>query len=146
MRNEVVYIDQVEGTDIFQLRLRIGNRGPLYCTAAGKSILAFLEENELENILKDLNLTRLTEKTITSLKHLKKELKVIKRTGFSFCEREYDKYLRAIGPPIIGLGSKVIGAVVFVAPSNRIRIKEVSYFGNMVKETGLRISLEWAEE
>ena len=139
---EVVYIDQVEGSDIFQLRLRIGNRGPLHCTAAGKSILAFLKEEELENVLKDFNLTRLTDKTITSMNHLKKELKAIKRNGFSFCDREYDKYLRAIGAPILGMGSKVIGAVVLVAPSNRIRIKEVSYFGNMVKETGLKISLE----
>ena len=140
--NEVVYIDQVEGTDIFQLRLRIGNRGPLHCTAAGKSVLAFLKEDELENILNDFILTRFTDKTITSMKHLRKELKAIKRTGFSFCDREYDKYLRAIGAPIIGMGPKVIGAVVLVAPSNRIRIKEVSYFGNMVKETGLKISSE----
>jgi DNA-binding IclR family transcriptional regulator len=138
----VVYIDQVEGTDIFQLRLRIGNRGPLHCTAAGKSILAFLKEDELENILKNFKLNSFTDKTITSMTHLRKELKAIKRTGFSFCDREYDKYLRAIGAPIIGMGSKVIGAVVLVAPSNRIKIKEVPYFGNMVKETGRKISLE----
>jgi DNA-binding IclR family transcriptional regulator len=140
--DKVIYIDQVEGTDIFQLRLRIGNRGPLHCTAAGKSILAFLKKDELENILNDFKFIRLTDKTITSMKHLRKELKAIKRTGFAFCDREYDKYLRAIGAPIIGMGSKVIGAVALVAPSNRIRIKEVSYFGNMVKETGLKISLE----
>jgi len=140
--NELVYIDQVEGTDIFQLRLRIGNRGPLHCTAAGKSVLAFLKEDELENILNDFTLTRFTDKTIISMKHLRKELKAIKKTGFAFCDREYDKYLRAIGAPIIGMGPKVIGAVVLVAPSNRIRIKEVSYFGNMVKETGLKISSE----
>lgn len=138
--NEVIYIDQVEGTDIFQLRLRIGNRGPLHCTAAGKSILAFLKEDELENILKDLNLIRFSDKTITSMNHLRKELKEIKRNGFAFCDREYDKYLRAIGAPIMGLGSKVIGAVVLVAPSNRIKIKEVNHFGSMVKETGIKIS------
>lgn len=140
--DKVVYIDQVEGTDIFQLRLQIGNRGPLHCTAAGKSILAFLKEDELEKILKDLNLTRFSDKTITSMKHLRKELKAIRRTGFAFCDREYDKYLKAIGAPIIGLGSKVIGAVVLVAPSNRIKLKEVPYFGNMVKETGIKISVE----
>lgn len=140
--DRVVYIDQVEGTDIFQLRLQIGNRGPLHCTAAGKSILAFLKEDELEKILENLNLTRFSDKTITSMKHLRKELKSIRRNGFAFCDREYDKYLKAIGAPIIGLGSKVIGAVVLVAPSNRIKLKEVPYFGNMVKETGIKISVE----
>lgn len=140
--NGVVYIDQVEGTDIFQLRLQIGNRGPLHCTAAGKSILAFLTEGELENILKNSKLIRFTDKTITSISHLRDELRTIKRVGFSFCDREYDKSLRAIGAPIIGAGSKVMGAVALVAPYHRIKVKEVSFYGNLVKETGLKISLE----
>ncbi len=140
--NGVVYIDQVEGTDIFQLRLQIGNRGPLHCTAAGKSILAFLTEGELENILKHSKLIRFTDKTITSINHLRDELRTIKRVGFSFCDREYDKSIRAIGAPIIGAGSKVMGAVALVAPYHRIKVKEVSFYGNLVKETGLKISLE----
>ncbi len=140
--NKVVYIDQVEGTDIFQVRLRIGNRGPLHCTAAGKSILAFLTEEELENILKKSRLIPFTDKTITSIKNLRNELRTIKRLGYSFCDREYDQHLRAIGAPIIGMGSKVMGAVALVAAYNRIKVKEVSYYGNMVKETGLKISLE----
>lgn len=140
--HEVVYIDQVEGTDIFQLRLQIGNRGPLHCTAAGKSILAFLPEGELESIVKELELIRFTDKTIISIDRLKDELRTIKRVGFSFCDREYDKGLRAIGAPVIGAGSKVMGAVALVAPYHRIKVKEVSFYGNLVKETGLKISLE----
>jgi DNA-binding IclR family transcriptional regulator len=139
---EVVYIDQVEGNDIFQLRFQIGNRGPLYCTAAGKSILAFLTENELENVLNNLNLIPITKKTITSIEHLKKEIRTIKKNGFSFCDGEYDKYIRAIGSPIIGLSQKVIGAVILTAPSNRIKLKEVHYYGNMTKEAAIKISLE----
>ncbi len=140
--NGVVYIDQVEGTDIFQLRLQIGNRGPLHCTAAGKSILAFLPEGELKNIFKNSKPIRFTDKTITSINQLREELRTIKRVGFSFCDREYDKSLRAIGAPIIGAGSKVMGAVALVAPYHRIKVKEVSFYGNLVKETGLKISLE----
>lgn len=144
--NEVIYIDQVEGNDIFQLRLQVGNRGPLHCTAAGKCILAFLKEGEFEAVVRRCHLTRLTEKTITSVGRLRKELRVIKRAGFSFCNREYDMHLRSIGAPIIGMGSKVIGAVVLTAPSNRIRIKELSSFGKMVRETGFKISVEMGGE
>ncbi len=140
--NKIVYIDQVEGSDIFQVRLKIGSRGPLHCTAAGKSILAFLPEEELKNTLKNSKLIPFTEKTIISVEHLRNEIRGIKRVGFSFCDREYDDHLRAIGAPILGIGSKVIGAVALVAPYNRIKVKEVSYYGNMVRETGLKISSE----
>lgn len=139
---EVVYIDQVEGNDVFQLRFQIGNRGPLYCTAAGKSILAFLEENELENALNNFDLIPITNKTITSIEKLKKEIRTIKRNGFSFCDREYDNHIRAIGAPIIGMSQKVMGAVILTAPSNRMNLKEVPYYGNMTREAGLKISLE----
>ena len=70
------------------------------------------------------------------------ELKKIRKTGFSFYDREYDKYLRAIGAPIIGKGSKVKGAVVLITPFQRIRSKELSFYGNLVKETGCKISRE----
>jgi DNA-binding IclR family transcriptional regulator len=140
-RDKVVYIDQVEGTDIFQVRLRIGDRGPLHCTAAGKSILAFLPEGEVEKIFQRSKFAPFTNKTITSISQLKDDLRKIRRVGFSFSDQEYDKNLRAIGAPIIGMGSKVIGALALVAPYHRIRVKEVPYYGSMVRETGLNISL-----
>ena len=140
-RDKVGYIDQVEGTDIFQVRLRIGDRGPLHCTAAGKSILAFLPEEEVEKIFEESKFFRFTDKTITSMSQLRDALRKIRKAGFSFSDQEYDKNLRAIGAPIIGMGSEVIGAVALVAPCHRIKVKEVSYYGNMVRETGLKISL-----
>jgi len=139
--DKVVYIDQVEGTDIFQVRLRIGDRGPLHCTAAGKSILAFLPDGEVERIFEKSEFVPFTDKTITSMSQLRNDLRKIRRVGFSFSNQEYDKNLRAVGAPIIGMGSKVIGAVAVVAPYHRIRVKEVSRYGNMVREAGLKISL-----
>ncbi len=139
--DKVVYVDQVEGTDIFQVRLRIGDRGPLHCTAAGKSILAFLPEGEVEKIFERSKFVSFTDKTITSMSQLRNDLRKIRRVGFSFSNQEYDKNLRAIGAPIIGMGSKVIGALALVAPYHRIKVKEVSHYGNMVRETGLKISL-----
>ncbi len=141
-KKEVIYLDQVEGSYIFQLRLQIGNRAPFHCTAAGKSILAFLKQEELEDILNHADLVPFCNKTITSIGVLRKELKTIKRNGFSFCDGEYDNYLRAIGAPIMGIGPKVIGCVVLTAPSNCIKLREVPYFSKIVKETGLKISSE----
>lgn len=139
-RDKVVYIDQVEGSDIFQVRLRIGDRGPLHCTAAGKSILAFLPEGEVDKIFEKSRFFPFTDKTITSLSLLKKDLKKIRKAGFSFSDQEYDRNLRAIGAPIIGMGSRVMGALALVAPYHRIRVKDVPRYGEMVRETGVIIS------
>jgi hypothetical protein len=52
-----------------------------------------MKEDEVENILNNCNLIAFTEKTITSIERIRVELKKIRKTGFSFYDREYDKYL-----------------------------------------------------
>lgn len=140
-RKEVVYIDRVEGTDVFQLRyLQVGDRVPVHCTASGKCILAFLDDSELENVLHELDLTPFTRKTITSLEDLRKELRNIKSLGFSCCNREHNMELRSIGAPIFASRSKVIGAVIITAPYSKIKLGEAGKYGRMVKEAALKIS------
>jgi DNA-binding IclR family transcriptional regulator len=142
-RKEVVYIDRVEGTDVFQLRyLQIGDRVPVHCTASGKCILAFLDDCELENVLNGLDLTPFTAETITSIEDLRKELTNIRSAGFACCNREHNMDLRSIGAPVLALGSKVIGAVLITASYNKIKLGEVAKYGRMVKETALKISTD----
>jgi len=137
---EVVYIDHVEGKDPIRLHLQIGSRGPLHCTAAGKSILAFLKKNELDNILTRYKFKRLTPKTITDVRRLIPHLELIKKNGYSFCNEEFTKGVRAVGAPILDIDKKVLGSIVIVAPTFRMKLNEVSIFGYKVKRFGIRIS------
>lgn len=137
---EVVYIDHVEGKDPIRLHLQIGSRGPLHCTAAGKSILAFLKETEKENILAHYNLKAMTSKTITNIENLKTHLKMIEKNGYSFCDEEYTKGVRAIGAPIFNFETRVIGSIVVAAPTFRMKLKDVPTIGLEVTKSGLEIS------
>ncbi|MCJ7734469.1 MAG: IclR family transcriptional regulator, partial [Anaerolineales bacterium] len=38
---QIVYIDKVDNSQAMRMRSRVGQRGELYCTAVGKSLLAF---------------------------------------------------------------------------------------------------------
>src|SRR5512135_2603848 len=51
---EFVYIDKVDNTQAMRMRSRVGQRGQLYCTAAGKSMLASLPEREAAGIIQRL--------------------------------------------------------------------------------------------
>jgi IclR family KDG regulon transcriptional repressor len=139
--NEVVFVDQREGCrDVIQLRLRIGDRAPLHCTASGKSILAFLREHELEELFKNYRLEARTPKTITTISKLKRQLQVIRKNGYSFCDAEFHRDIRAVGAPILGMNMQVIGSVVLSMPTIRMKTNQVAYYGEMVKETGRAIS------
>jgi len=52
----------------------VSKRAPLYCTALGKVLLAYLSVEERKKILNKKVIPRLTENTITNKRELEKEL------------------------------------------------------------------------
>ncbi|MCX5907509.1 MAG: IclR family transcriptional regulator [Deltaproteobacteria bacterium] len=139
-RDEVVYIEHVEGKDPIRLHLQIGSRGPIYCTAAGKSILAFLPEKEKEEILAHCLFQGFTPKTITDRGKFENEIEGVKKNWFSISDEEFREGVRAVGAPIFNMDGRVIGAIVIVAPSFRLRQKDFPFFGQRVKKAALEIS------
>jgi len=141
-KNQVLYVDQVEGGDPFQLALSIGNRGPLHSTSAGKCFLAFLHDDEANKILSNYKLIPSTKKTITSIDELRKDLNRIREVGFSLCNGEFDENQLSIAAPITRIGKGVVGTVVLTAPFGRIKPREIPYYARLVTETGRKISRE----
>ena len=47
---QVVYIDKVDNLSTIRIYSQVGRRAPLYCTAVGKCILAYKNEEEALNI------------------------------------------------------------------------------------------------
>jgi len=139
-QDEVVYIDHVEGKDPIRLHLQVGSRGPVYCTAAGKAILAHLPEETRSDILSRCHFQSLTAKTITDRARFESQLEWVRRSGFSINDEEFRKEVRAVGAPIFNMDGKVIGAIVIVAPSFRLRLRDFPLFGQHVKKAALEIS------
>ncbi len=139
-RDEVVYVEHVEGKDPIRLHLQIGSRGPVYCTAAGKSILAFLPPKEKEEILAHCCFQGFTSKTITDRGKFENELDGVRKNWFAISDEEFREGVRAVGAPIFNMDGRVIGAIAIVAPSFRLRQKDFPLFGQRVKKAALEIS------
>ena len=116
---EVVYIDQVESTNIVKMIARIGERGPAHATAAGKMLLAGLPARELERLLQDLLLPRLTDKTIASIPELLQELDIIRRRLF-FRPRRHGRSTLTAAAPVFNHEGRVIAAISVSGPSMRV--------------------------
>ena len=83
--SEFVYIDKVDNTQAVRMRSRVGQRGKLHCTAAGKSMLAFLPEAELQPILQRLKFQPVTQNTITGTAKFREHLDLHPAAGL--CRR-----------------------------------------------------------
>jgi DNA-binding IclR family transcriptional regulator len=108
---EFVYIDKVDNTQAMRMRSRVGQRGQLHCTAAGKSMLAFLPESELLPILKRLKFQPVTKNTITVPKKFQEQLAQIRQDGYALDDEENEVGIRCIGSPIYDHAGRLSGAV-----------------------------------
>lgn len=137
---EIIYVEQVEGKDQIRLQLQLGTRSPAHCTAAGKCIMAFLEQHEVDAILSKHELKAFTPKTITNIDKLRDQLRRIKEKGYAFNDEEYRDMVRAVGSPILDFKMKVVGSIVVVAPSFRLKLSMVPVIAKQVKRAALDIS------
>ena len=90
---DVVYIARAESRQRVRMVSAVGARLPAHCTAVGKALLAQLGTDELRTRYPpDAPLRRLTDKTITTLPALEKELELIRERGYSIeeCESNVD--------------------------------------------------------
>ncbi len=94
-------------------------RPNLHCSAAGKAMLAHMDESRREGILEDYGFAERTEYTITDESALREELERIRDRGVAFNDEEQVRGLRAVGAPVIGDG-RVEAAVSLSAPVSRL--------------------------
>lgn len=137
---EVIYLAKEESSQTIRMCSYVGKRAPLHCTALGKVLLAYLPKVEIKKILDKIELTRLTEKTITDKKELEEELYKVKEQGFALDIGENEKDVRCIAAPIMDYQGKVIAAVSISSPAFRINENVQNNFKKALIETSKKVS------
>ncbi|HZS84502.1 MAG TPA: IclR family transcriptional regulator [Stellaceae bacterium] len=122
---EIVYLDRVEAQH-WPLRLQFsaGSRVPLHCTAIGKLFLALLPQRQSAALIADLELARLTPKTITDRGRLDAALARIRADRFSTDDEEFLTGVVCIAVPILGPDREICAAVALQAPAARMSVAD----------------------
>jgi IclR family transcriptional regulator, KDG regulon repressor len=103
--------------------IAVGDRYPMYATAAGKVILSYFTERELDQYFLSVELKPITKKTITDVEILKSELKKTRAVGLSFNQDEFHEGVSAIASPIFDLNKKVVASMAVIIPTLRFHRK-----------------------
>jgi DNA-binding IclR family transcriptional regulator len=139
--SEVVYLDKLAGLHpIGLMTSRAGGRAPAYCTALGKSLLAYLPETRLREVLDDTKFAKYTDKTITEIESLLKELDKVRKQGYSIDNEEHEQGAGCLACPIFGhLG--IVAAISVSGPVERVlNSQNRDSLIQLVKETAEEIS------
>ncbi len=143
MGDAIVVIARTSGPGAFQLADRVGVVRPAHCTALGKAILAALPPDHLAGLLKRTGLKPSTEKSITEMPVLLREIEEIKRTAIAFDDGEFNLEVRCIAVPVKNFTGKVIGALGVSGPVWRLSNQAVKSRARIVQEAAARLSGEF---
>jgi DNA-binding IclR family transcriptional regulator len=137
---EAICLEKVEPQKLIKLSLERGRSFPLYAGASSKILLAYQNNSYIDSFLKKVPLVGFTRNTITDPAQLRKELKAIRKQGYSFSDQEADPGARAIGAPIFDHRGKIVAGLSIAGPRDRITEKNRAKLIQLVKETAEKVS------
>ena len=116
---EVLYIESTYPSNQQHTRNILGERAPLYCTGIGKVMLAFLPEEQAEQVIGDGPLRAYTGCTITDPVVLRHHLAEIRQNGYAVDNMEHEYGIRCVAVPVFNSAGQVTAAVSVSGPSLR---------------------------
>lgn len=116
-----IYLYRARGDQALKLDTGVGARVHLHNTALGKSILAKLPTERVEEIIDRHGLPGTTENTITDRDTLFEELDDIRERGVAFDREERVSGVRCIAAPVETNDNEVLGSVSIAGPVSRMK-------------------------
>lgn len=114
------YIYQTKSDQGINTDSHIGSSVPLYATAAGKSYLASLSDQEIENILGEISLIAETPQTIVDEEALWEEFEDVREKGYALNRQEKKRGIYAIGVSVQNRQTEeTVGALSLSIPETR---------------------------
>jgi len=137
---EVVYVRRMASPNSVMMVRKLGHRAPVHSTATGEAMLAFLSEEQREEIIGKMDFAKHNPRTNTDPNELRKRLVEIRKEGVAVVDGEYNPELLCVSAPILGTGGTVEAAVTVAMPSSEASAERVEAIKKEVKERSLGIS------
>lgn len=134
------YIDQAAPARGVIVDAPIGTLAPVYCTALGKSLLAFQPDSVQDDIIAGLQFEPYTRRTITDAEALRRHLATVRAAGVAFDDEEFSIGVRCLAAPIFRYDGNVCGAIGVSGPSPRVTDARLQEWEVLVKSMARDLS------
>jgi len=138
-RGEVVFIAVEQPRDAITISISIGTRESATQTALGRAILAFMEENTIDEIIKISPLKRYTPKSIISRNQLDSTLSGIRDMRLAVDNEEYKPGIICFASPVLNHKGQVVCSIG-ISGLDRLIMPYYNEYGEAVKEAAIKAS------
>jgi hypothetical protein len=114
-----VYVEKIESPRSIRYSVALGTSRPLYCSAAGRVLLAFADPAYISRYLKRAPFAPLTKQTLTRSADIRRLLPQIREQRLAITVGEVSSDVAGFAAPIFDREGRVIAALTMAAPVRR---------------------------
>ncbi|MBI2726539.1 MAG: helix-turn-helix domain-containing protein [Polaromonas sp.] len=103
----------------------IGSRLPLYCSSAGRALMANMPRSTWLALVQSRPMEAMTANTETTVTGLARMLKECQERGYSTCDEEIELGVRSIAVPLYDLHGTTVAAITLSTRAERMTIAEL---------------------
>ena len=115
------YLEVLESPQPIRYSVQSGTQRPLYCSSAGRLLLAYQPRAWIDDYLSTTRLRLITPKTINGVRELRQELKRVRYEGFAASFGEAVPGAAGIAAPVFDRDGFLKAALMVGGPEDRIR-------------------------
>ncbi|MEM7379142.1 MAG: IclR family transcriptional regulator [Pseudomonadota bacterium] len=134
----VVYIDKIDSEKPIRSWNPIGGNAPMHCVGTGKAILAH-EYGQRRNRIQH-NLTRHTDRTLTTLAALDADMADTTARGYAVDTGEFRERILSFGAPILLADNQAAAALGISVPDINLPEGGVARYGELVAQCAAVVS------
>ena len=136
----IIYLEKKESPQSMRIATALGQREPMYRTAAGKAILARMPEEAARSILEKTRYDSLTRNTLLSADEVLRELVSVRKSGYAVDREELEYGLICIGAALVDSRGVPVGGISISGPSSRMTPANQALFSGYLLECVRQIS------
>jgi DNA-binding IclR family transcriptional regulator len=118
----------------------IGRTLDINCTGVGKALVAFLSEDQLNQLIGAKSFARHNENTIVTIRGLKRELARVRELGYALDDEEDEIGLRCVGAPIFDVEQRTVAAISLAGTTEDIPLDRVQTLAAILRQTAAEIA------
>lgn len=116
--DQLVYVGQVPSPRAMRMFTELGQHVHPHCRAAGKALLAQLDDAQARGVLERVGMPAMTPRTVTDIDELVAQLAQIREQGFATEDGEMELGVRCLAVPVPSAAARF--AVSLSAPETRM--------------------------
>lgn len=136
----IIYIHKIDADYGLRMQSRIGRRNPLYSTAIGKVLLAWMSPDEARAVLAGIEFRKSTAKTLSSADAVMSILPHVRQQGYGEDNEEQEDGLMCLAVPVFDRFGRVIAGLSISFPTMRCGADTKAHYIALLTESGRAIS------